>query len=57
MLFVLADIEVADGGAGPVASGGTRALLWQWDVDAGQLAPLSFSYRVPSSNQKKEGSE
>lgn len=54
MLFILADVEVADGPDGPIATGGTRHVQWPWDVDAGQLAPISFKYRRGTQAQSSE---
>lgn len=44
VLFILAEVEVHDGSDGPIAVGGTRHVLWPWDVDAGRLAPISYKY-------------
>ena len=46
-LFILHGIEVTDGEDGPVASGGAMILLWPWDVDEGQLVPISYTYHLP----------
>lgn len=48
VLFVVSGIEVsyADGG-GPVAGGGTARILDPWRVGDGELAALSYSYRLP----------
>ena len=51
MLFILYQIEVADGPEGPAAAGGTRRVLWPWDVDAGRLAPISYKCRIYSNTQ------
>ena len=47
MLFILYDIQVVDGPDGPAASGGTRRVLWPWDVNAGVLVPISYRYQPP----------
>ena len=54
MLFILADVEVANGPDGPTATGGTRRVLWPWDVDVGQLAPISYKYRLGPESQSLE---
>ena len=48
VLFVLHGVEVEDGEDGPVATGGTKKVLWPWDVDAGELVPISFTHRLPA---------
>jgi len=45
-LFILHNIEVKDGEDGPVASGGRRRVLWPWYVDAGELVPISFTFKL-----------
>jgi len=54
MLFILAGVEVVEGPNGPTASGGTRHVFWPWDVDAGQLTPISYKYRVIAESQSLE---
>lgn len=50
-LFILHGVEVADHEDGPVASGGSRRLLWPWHVDEGELVPLQFQYKVPITDE------
>lgn len=54
MLFILADVAVSDGPGSPRAAGGTRYVLWPWDVDAGHLVPISFRYRCAAQAQSSE---
>lgn len=54
MLFILADVDAENGPDGPTATGGTRRVLWPWDVDVGRLAPRSYKYRLGGQSQSLE---
>lgn len=45
-LFVLYDISLSRGGAGPVASGGTPYVVRPWRPEDDRLTPTVFSYRL-----------
>ena len=50
VLFVVSGIEVSYAGDGsPVASGGTARILDPWRLGDGELAALSYSYRLPTA--------
>lgn len=50
VLFVVHSISVSENSAGePRAENGTENVLMPWDVDEGELSPISYRYAVPES--------
>lgn len=45
-LFIVYGIKLSKGPP-PVATGGEARVLSPWDIDAGKLEPLAFSYSIP----------
>ncbi|MCY1075230.1 DUF3883 domain-containing protein [Archangium sp. miwbw1] len=46
-LYVLHSMQVREVEGEVIAEGGEARVYWPWDVDAGTLAPISFSYGLP----------
>lgn len=55
VLFVVHSVILSQDAEGIKASGGSTSITWPWDVDAGTLAPLSYSYLIPAQPASKPG--
>jgi hypothetical protein len=51
MLFILSEVVVVEGTGGPTASGGTRHVLWPWDLETEALSAISYKYRVSGTRR------
>jgi hypothetical protein len=49
-LFVVSGIVVVEHDGRADASGGTETIVMPWEVDAGALTPVGYSYVVPNGN-------
>jgi hypothetical protein len=46
-LAILHSVRVVEGEAGVTVDGGELVVLQPWELDAGKLAPVSFTWRRP----------
>lgn len=47
VLFIVSEVRVSDRS---IASGGNRLILRPWNIDAGELKPMSFTYILPNES-------